>query len=172
MEPAELVAGLINELLGEKDVVPTEAAAELCRRMREEHPAEHAAFLEDQAQRLYGTLLSNAYKSRRANVRREATALATVAANGGDVSIFTRWRCRVDERGTQRQLGEMTKRDNLFAAAHYDADAATARMLAAFHRAIAKKQGSKKVKDAFTEDRLIRLYRSIAGTEPPLAMAA
>jgi hypothetical protein len=66
----------------------------------------------------------------------------------------------------------MNSKDNLFVARCYRSDATRASMLEAFHRAVAKKLGDARVRDVFSVDEFMALYRSIAGADMPLAMVA
>lgn len=171
-EPSEMVARFIDELLALPDVVPAEAAGLLDDRMRSEHPDAHALFLQQHSRYLYHSLLSKRYRSQRHSVRTNAATFARAAGDREALSVFTIWRCRIDDGGTQRQIGETTGRDHRYIADCYERDSQTTAMLATFHRQVAKRIGTKRVADVFTEEKFLQMYQSITGAEAPLELAA
>jgi hypothetical protein len=101
---------------------------------------------------------------------------ASEAAEAGDdegLSVFATVRYVVDGDETRRALGDMTGADHLFVADGYRESASRARMLEAFHRAVAKRVGKRKTSDVFTEAEYQKLYDSITGRTPaPKSKAA
>lgn len=163
----------ITEALGDGDIVAPIIAEKL-----------HAHLLENDPDLLQGWLLAGAVHFLTRAIgdrdRRERTAArtrgearrfraASNAAEFGDgeaLSMFATVRYVVDDAETRRVLGEMTGADHLFVADGYRESAAKARMLEAFHRAVAKKVGKRKTCDVFTEPEYQKLYDSITGRGP------
>lgn len=165
MEPSEIVGQMIDEVLNNGDFIPPEAGRKIAEQMRSQYPDEHLAFLDQQAEQIYTTLLRDMNRRRRGHyaMTQDARAFAE-AAEEGDVSMFVAWRCKIDDEGTQRCIGEMTGPDHIYVATDYANRAAANAMLAAFHRAVAKKVGKRTTAEVFSEDELTRLYNSIAGS--------
>jgi hypothetical protein len=115
MEPAEIVAGLIDEVLNNGDFVPPKAGRKIAEQMRSQYPDEHLVFLDQQAEQIYTTLLRDMNRRRRGHyaMTQDARAFAE-AAEEGDVSMFVAWRCKIDDEGTQRCIGEMRGPDHLY----------------------------------------------------------
>lgn len=174
------MADAITEATGTGDFVAPVVAEKL-----------HAKLLETDPDLLDGWLRATAvYALTRAigdRDRRERTAArtraearrfreASDAAEAGDedaLSIFASVRYVVDDGETRRALGDMTGADHLFVADDYSASAAKARMLEAFHRAVAKKVGKRRTSEVFTEAEYQKLYDSLTGRSPePTAKAA
>lgn len=61
----------------------------------------------------------------------------------------------------RKRAGDMTGADHKFVAATYTDTGNNAMMLAAFHRAVAKKVGNRKTCDVLNADRYEEMYRSI-----------
>ena len=100
-------------------------------------------------------------------VRSHARAVAgrdefSRAAAAGDVSGFLDARFVVDEDRHRMPLRDLTREHLLFVAKGYDATAKSARMEAAFFRAVAKKVGTSTVGEVFTEAQISEMHRSIA----------
>lgn len=75
----------------------------------------------------------------------------------------------VDEDGGRLPLRHMRGRHLTYVAAGYEQDEATAKLEAAFFRAVAKKVGFDTVEDHFTEHAILALRRSIARRQPDIA---
>jgi hypothetical protein len=163
----ELISELINQALTDGDIIPAEQAQQITNTMREDHPAEHQQFLEAEAPNLYHTLLRNRIHSQRARARhaRDPTQF-NQQATAGDLNRFQLWRCCVDPQNTQRAIGDMTGKDHLYVADNYHTSAEKAKFLAEFHRAIARKIGSRKTSDVYTETQFFNLYQRITGNQP------
>lgn len=68
----------------------------------------------------------------------------------------------VDDEHNRKLVPDMTGPDHLFVAENeYERDAAHKKMLAAFHRAVAKKVGKRRTADVLTEEQYEAMYRSI-----------
>lgn len=108
-------------------------------------------------------------RSQRATARTragsKAFAEARDALENGDQAALSMFAVTfaVDEDNTRRRVADMTGKDHLFVAADYERDAKPLLMEAAFHKAVAKKVGSKRTADVFSEAKYDELYRSITG---------
>lgn len=108
-------------------------------------------------------------RSERTVARRRAGALSFASAAGdaelsGDPSrLLGLFRVNhvVDAQDTRKRAADMTGEEHLFVAEDYQRSANTARMLAAFHRAVAKKVGRKRTSDVLTEEQYEQMYLSI-----------
>ena len=68
----------------------------------------------------------------------------------------------VDEDNTRKHAADMTGPEHLFVAGAYKQSANETLMLAAFHRAVAKKVGDKRTSEVLDEQQYEELYLSIA----------
>lgn len=164
VDALEFVAGLINATLANGDFVPAEEARRYDELMRSEHPDLHAEFLASNSYRLYYELLSSAYRGSRQSARHHSAAASfgeLKSADTEELSVFRRWRCRVDAENTQRAIGLMTGADHLFVADEFRAAKEQSAMLEAFHRALARKVGKRRTEEVMGEEEFIRLYRSL-----------
>lgn len=64
---------------------------------------------------------------------------------------------------TRKRAGDMTGPDHEYVAGEYADTANTARLLAAFHRAVAEQVGGRRTADVFSLDQYEAMYRSITG---------
>jgi hypothetical protein len=163
----------ITAALGSGDVVAPVVAEKL-----------HAELLEKDADLLEGWLRASAVHFLTRTIgdrdRRERTTARTragardfaEAAEAGDTERLSTFAVRlvVAEDNTRRPIGEMTGADHKFVASEYGRSAATARMLQAFHTAVAKRVGKKKTAEVMDEATYERLYQSIVRPEPPTAV--
>lgn len=88
---------------------------------------------------------------------------AAVRAERGDVTAMRHFDVSypVDDQNTWRRVGDMTGSDHLFVASRYQASGAYDLMIAAFHRAVAKKVGKKATAEVLTEEQYDALLRSV-----------
>lgn len=163
----------ITEALGEGDIVAPLIAEKLHADLLETDPDLLDGWLRACAVHFLTRAIGDRDRRERTAARTRGEArrfrAATEAAVGGDdapLSLFATVRYVVDENETRRVLGDMTGTDHLFVADGYRESAAKARMLEAFHRAVARKVGKRKTSDVFTEAEYQRLYDSITGRGP------
>ena len=91
-----------------------------------------------------------------------ADEAARGAAGARLVSLFESLHT-VDEKNTHKRACDMTGPEHLFVARNqYEAKAKPLMMLAAFHKAVAKKVGQRLTSDVFTEEQYEAMYLSIA----------
>lgn len=89
--------------------------------------------------------------------------LARRKANGENINLRDHFKIVyvVDQKHTRKTVGEMTGRDHRFVAENYEATAKRSALLAAFHRAVAKKVGDRKTSEVFTQEEYARMFNSI-----------
>lgn len=121
------------------------------------------AWLHERAPYFLTAEISSWLRSERSRAHHHAKAVAFgQAVEEGSVSEFSVV-YEVDEDHTRRRVADMTAADHRFVAAAYHRSARTDLMLAAFHKAVAKKIGRRKTSEALTEEQYVRLMRSISG---------
>lgn len=146
------------------DLVVSVEASKLVARLAETDPDLLRGWLANNAEQFVSDALGARLRSKRAYVRRTSQVRAfSAAAQSGDLTRLHPFRIRhiVDEHNTQRSVGHMTGDDHVFVAQSYDMSAQTSQMLAAFHRAVARKVGSRRTEEVMDEDTYLRLYESI-----------
>jgi hypothetical protein len=157
----ETLGKMIDSVLDNGDIVPIHEARRIAEEMHIDHPDEWYEFLESEGYRLvYGQLRSGLASRRNRARHQERVAGETTPAGQPKAPIFQDWHCRVDEENTQRPLGEMTGPNHQFVANEHRKNKNEARMLEAFHRALAKKCGDLKTSEVMDEEALAKLYRS------------
>lgn len=107
-------------------------------------------------------------RTRRAVARRRAASRAFgEAARAGDtqqlLGLFS-VDLVVNDDQLRKRASEMTGPDHLYVAERYQASANEGLLLAAFHRAIARKLGKRRTCDLFTAEQYEQLYLSITRT--------
>lgn len=100
----------------------------------------------------------------RAGSRRFAAAAAEAEESGDVMPMLGLFASRyvVDEQNTRKVAADMTGPDHLFVAGSYQRSANEDLMLAAFHKAVAKKVGKRRTADVLDEAAYEQLYRSVA----------
>lgn len=180
-EPGDVgqrISDLISEAVGEEgDVVAGIAAHELVTRLRAEEPDVLVAWLDAHAESILRDQIAGLIRSRRARSLRHAAAgafgraaKAFEATGDRDVLAPFEQRYVVDQADTRRRVRDMTSSDCLFVAERYELSADRSAMLAAFHRAVARRVGGRTVGEVFSETEYDRMYRSIV-KQPPGAVA-
>jgi hypothetical protein len=94
---------------------------------------------------------------------------AQVFAETGDAGALVasfRVEYVVNSDNLRLTVADMTGTDHQFVAGGYESTAKNASMLAAFHRAVAKKVGDRRTADVFTEEQYDTMLRSITRTDP------
>lgn len=167
------MSATITEALGEGDIVAPLVAEKLHARLLEADPDLLDGWLRAGAVHFLTRAIGDRDRRERtaARTRGEARRFRTASdaaevGEGEALSMFVTVRYVVDDDETRRVLGDMTGADHLFVADGYRESAAKARMLEAFHRAVAKRVGKRKTSDAFSEAEYQKLYDSITGQGP------
>lgn len=95
--------------------------------------------------------------------RRSAFGRAAELHTAGDLVAMAGWLdvVHVLEGGTRKRIAEMTAAELAFVADDYDRRASENAMHATFLRAVAKKVGTRKVSEVFTEAKLSALWQSL-----------
>jgi hypothetical protein len=73
----------------------------------------------------------------------------------------------IDAEGTKKRIADMDGSEHLFVSRFYSARAKHSTLHAAFHKAIAKRLGSKVTADVFSPSDYEALYRSTVGSQSP-----
>ena len=157
--------------------VPAVVAAKLHARLLENDPDLLDGWLHVMAIQMLRRMIGLRQSHERTVARRRAGARAfasaaqefadadgeeeTEAAGARLLGLF-RVTHEVDDKNTQKRAFEMTGPEHLFVAENtYQRTANTHLMIAAFHRAVAKKIGSRRTDEVLTEERYEAMYRSI-----------
>lgn len=159
---------------GAGDVVPAVAARELVSMLAASNPSLLTSWLDLHAEDFLQSLIRTRIRAGRSRTRKQSKVRkfsegAQKFTEDGDGQAFLSSfdvRYAVDDNGSQRRVAEMTGSDHKYVASRYEVSARTARMLAAFHREVAKHLGEKRVADVFTEEQYALMYRSIVGADP------
>lgn len=166
------MAKRIEEAIPEWDFIPAALAAELVRDLSASDPDLLAGWAEVNIVAILTARIRDLVRGRRlqqrADVRRGAFADAAAQAATGDLSGLAAFDVvyEIDVEHTRRHVRDMTGADHRYVADRYDESSNRSKLLAEFHRAVAKKVGSKKTADVFKdEQQYLRLYHSIAGSE-------
>lgn len=156
--------------------VPAIVAAKLHAQLQEADPDLLDGWLHAMAVQVLRRVIGLRQHQERAAARRGAGARAFAGAarefSGSDpddaeaaavrfMGMF-RMSHEVDDKRTQKRVFDMTGPEHLFVAEHtYQREANRQHMLAAFHRAVAKKIGKRRTEDVLTEEQYEAMYQSI-----------
>lgn len=160
----EMNALLTSILASTDDIVVAVEANKLVAKLAETDPELLRGWLAANAEQFVADALGSRLRSKRGHVRRTSQARAfSTAARSGDPVALRPFRTRhiVDDHYTQRAVGKMNGNDHLFVAQSYDMSAQTSQMLAAFHRAVARRVGDRLTEEVMNEDAYLRMYESI-----------
>lgn len=169
----------IEEAMPDGDYTAPSVAADLVAQLRSTDPDLLSGWLNLRAEVVLADVIARRSNSKRQTARilapRQAFAEAARTFQESGEAVALRpfaFEYVVDEAHTRRTVAQMTAVDCLFVADRYEDTARTARMEAAFQRAVAKKLGARTVADAFTEEQYLAMYQSITGrASAPLAAA-
>lgn len=150
------------------------AAAAIVDRLREKDPDLLFGWLSAHAVQIVRVAILDIDKSRRSSARVQSTRSvfnkATEQAANGDLTGLDGFRAesgwlsvRFVVEGERRLLADMTGKEVLQVADDYRQRAQSNLLEEAFMRAVAKRCGSRKVSDVFTNAKLNQLRQSIAG---------
>jgi hypothetical protein len=103
---------------------------------------------------------------RRANSR--AFAIAVASGDPTELHAF-QLHYSVDKNNLRRTVADMTGRDHLFVAESYSQTGNRALMLAEFHRAVARRVGTKRTSEVMDEAEYERMLGSIVNNRPKAA---
>ena len=145
--------------------VPAVEAERFVTELRENNPDVLLDWLETHAVTIVGQDFGRYRTNQRQQISRESTArrFAEAAAKGEMTPGMWAITFRVSDDDTQKRLGAMTGADHLFVATTHEADSRREAMLAAFHKAVAKKVGKRTTEEVFTPEKFIALRESITG---------
>lgn len=164
---SDQMRAVLVEAMPEEDFVPSLLASQIATRLRAEEPTFLAEWLDERASTVLLIEIDRILRSERtkARSRHGARVFAAAVATGdpAEMSVFARVRFVVDEKNTRRALGDMTAEDHLYVAGRYETSGNRQLMLAAFHRAVAKRIGKRTTAEAMTEAQFQKLEDSILG---------
>lgn len=167
---------LIEQSVPNGDYIAPLVAADLADKLIANDPALLAGWLWQRAQTVLSDVLARRSNSSRSAARamapRHAFAQAAEAYDRtGDPSQLRALQAEyvVNRENLRRRVADMTGADHLFVANTYMLTSKRASMLAAFHRAVAKKVGDRRTAEVFSEEQYLAMYRSIVG--PAIAAA-
>lgn len=144
-------------------------AEKLVARIEEQDPASLDEWLHARAAAITTMEISARLRSIRARHVHRASARsfaeAVEAAEDGDTEPLTHFAVvyQVSDDHVRRPVGQMNGPDHLYVAGAYQASGKRDLMLAAFHRAVAKKVGKRTTAEVFSEAQYHDLLHSIAG---------
>ena len=163
----------VEGAIPEGDYVASVVAGELVERLRVEDPELLAGWLHLKAPVILADVVARRSNSKRQAARTGAPrrAFAEAArsfASDGDVRVLSPFSAEyvVDDANTRRTVASMTADDCRFVAAKDEEAARISKLEAAFHRAVAKKIGSRVIGEVFTEDQYLEMYRSVTQQGP------
>lgn len=158
----------IEGAVPEGDYVAPLLAAELAEKLKANDPELLAGWLWTRAQ----AELSETFARRSNSLRQYARAMGPRRAfadavdefeRTGDPRLLRTFQTEhvVNSNNLRRKVADMTGSDHQFVADSYGATAKNASMLAAFHRAVAKKVGDRRTADVFTQEQYDNMLRSL-----------
>jgi len=161
------------------DYIAPLVAADLVERLRAEDPDLLHGWLDLKASVFLADVIARRSNSKRQTARAAAPRKAFAEAaerfqETHDPIVLSPFAFEyvIDDANTRRTVARMTALDCRFVAERYEDTARSARMEASFHRAVAKKVGSRTVGEVFSEDQYLLMYRSLTGGRAPVAAAA
>jgi hypothetical protein len=150
------------------DFIPAIEAARLVDQMAAEHPAALDEWMRAHAVQHAAAELTALLRSERATTRRHATTRAfSEAVASGDpeaLSVFREVHV-IDNKATRRSVGDMTGADHRYVAGQYAHTGRRALTLEAFHLAVAKKVGTRRTAEVFSEATYVDMLRSLTGAD-------
>lgn len=169
----------IEEAMPDGDYVAPSVAVDLVAHLRSMDPDLLAGWLNLRAEVVLADVIARRSNSKRQTARilapRRAFAEAARSFQSDGEAVVLRpfaFEYVVDAANTRRTVAQMTAADCLFVAGRYEDSARTARMEAAFQKAVAKKLGERTVAEVFTEEQYLSMYQSATGrASAPLAAA-
>lgn len=159
---------VIQAAVPEGDYVAPLLAAELADKLKANDPELLAGWLWTRAQ----PELSDTFARRSNSLRQYARAMGPRRAfadaseefgRTGDPRVLQTFQTEhvVNSGNLRRKVADMTGADHRFVADAYGATAKNAAMLAAFHRAVAKRVGHRRTADAFTQEQYDAMLHSL-----------
>ncbi len=134
--------------------------------MEEVAPGELLDWLSENARRFVTRDMQQTMMRRRTSAINRAKSRAFgQAVEDGDVEYLGHFAAvyTVDPDSTRRRVADMTGDDHRYVAGEYEGSAKHDLMMAAFHRAVAKKVGKRRTADVLDEDKYDALLQSLMG---------
>lgn len=173
---SEALRQIIAERIPAEDFVVSVLADKVHTYLVAEEPELIEAWLHENARRFIADEIRNSERSRRGQIaaaaRNEKPSLFAHAARrfqaGDPTALQAGTALRsfdahfvVNEKNVRRRVADMTGSDHDFVASKYDVTGNKARMLASFHKAVARKVGDRKTSEVFSEDEYEEMLRQI-----------
>lgn len=173
---SEALRQIIEERIPAEDFIVSVLADKVHSYLTSEEPELFEAWLHENARKFIAAEISHAERSHRAaigaaarNEKPSAFAHAARRFQAGDpTALQTGTALRsfdahfvVNEKNVRRRVADMTGSDHDFVASKYDTTGNKAKMLASFHKAVARKVGDRKTSEVFSEDEYEEMLRQI-----------
>ena len=157
-----------EELSSGEDIVTSVTAHKIYDRLLAEDPELLSEWLHHNARAFLSDMVGARIRGRRAHIRRTMSVrafsdAADEAEGSGSYENLGVFRTRhvIDDKRTQRTVADMNGNDHLYVATGYGIEASNYKMLAAFHRAVARQIGDQTTKDVMTEETYLKMYASL-----------
>lgn len=139
-------------------------AAEVAAKVNAEIPDVVSEWLDANRITLLAIEIGHRFRTRRQSAESRKRAAFADAAEAGELAVFLEYAV-VDADGTRKRIGDMTGADHRFVAGEYQASSEWDALMAAFHRAIAKRVGPKRTADVLSERQYLAIYDRNLGKE-------
>ena len=162
-EIARLIRGLIEAELEAEEFTRAEVAERIIAKLRRDHPGAYDDWIAEQARSTMVRFIGEVHRNARAaamNLRPFAKMRRTIDS-GEPAPRLMDLPFQVDDDGRMVPIRNMTGRDHLYVAESYHSAAEPLLMREAFHRALAKRVGSRKTGDVLTEEQCQRILGNV-----------
>jgi hypothetical protein len=145
---------------------PSVVAEQIVTELRADDPELLDLWLRDNAAKFIQSHLTRILSADRSKARTSLGARSFQAAAArfaaGDIDALSVYELSYAvEDGTQKLVMDMIGRDHLYIAERFGMEAKPFAMLEAFHKAVAKKVGTRKTSEVFTQEKYEAMYKSI-----------
>lgn len=154
----------IEDNLPDGDVVLSTHAEWMIRKLQQKDPDLLMGWLMHNAVVLLSDYIRvKVVRGNRKAIRRVSKAFTSGDSEGVRPNAFELDRYVIDTDNTWRLLGDMTGKDHRFVADDYDRRSKEMAMLAAFHRAVAKRVGAKTTAEVLTVEQYEHIWKKMVG---------
>jgi len=167
MNSHDRIIEILNQHTPDTDFYISEVAEKVRAHLEEKEPDLLEEWLREQLSSFLATSLRRVQSSRRMRDRKRMKARAFSQSiknwsGAPEDNLTFNVTYTVDDEHTRRRVGDMTGDDHNYVAESYERTAENHKMLAAFHRAVARKVGKRKTGDVLTPQDYHKLYSQIA----------
>lgn len=167
---------ILNEHKPDGDFVPSDKALEVRRYLEKNEPELLERWKDEMLTNwlrdAFRRMLNSQRSRTRAKWRAEAFGEKVRRHELGEKEIAFEVTYVVDEFNTRRPVADMTGRDHLFVASKYEETVEMSKFEASFHKAVARKVGSKRTEDVMTPTEYREMYEDMLRTARPGQMSA